>query len=129
MSSKYRKSNVLIQDTEDLALENKDLIKSLYKINRGNEDNLFQYLNQNLPIVALLIEAATEIDKFFVTLQKSLELTYDPEYESDGKLIVYFAPSEPPEKAIDIYKSFQKNWWYQNWQRANGNLLFIIRYQ
>jgi hypothetical protein len=112
---------------ETLSPEQQTEVKKQYLVE--DESETFNYLFFNPELIELLIEASIELEKYFSNAQKQLKYSIDPEYNDNEKLIVYISPNEKPETALNLYKSFQKNWWFQNKDRAKGNLLFTIRYR
>jgi hypothetical protein len=86
------------------------------------------FLQEHQELVALLNESYKEIRKYFPSEDLKLELVSDREIAEDRQLFVYINTSLSVTDALKKLDEFDKKWWLERIDRANGLLNFNLQF-
>ena len=73
-------------------------------------------------LVPLLLEAHDKILRYFPDAQLFLEAIADPEATDDSQLVAFVATGLAPSEALSRLEQFDKVWWLDALERAQGKL-------
>ena len=74
--------------------------------------NVADFIEKHQSIFGALIEIRKKIDQYFGPSSKArLELLIDPESFEEPELGAFIKTSLPPDRAFDILKNFDHEWW------------------
>jgi hypothetical protein len=86
------------------------------------------FLQAHQELSSLLNEAYQELRKYFSSEDLKLELVTDPEIAGEQQLFVYIFTSLSVTDALQKFDEFDKQWWLDRIDRANGLLNFNLRF-
>jgi hypothetical protein len=104
------------------------ILENLLKIR--HRDKVSKFLEAEVYLSNMLIEATRYISKFFSGPEFILDWQYDP--DSDQKeefLVLYILTNLKPREALEKKDEFNEDWWFRNKTRANGNLIITLAYK
>lgn len=103
-------------------------IKQLYASRRPEEVSWF--LQAHSFLLPLLMEAHGKIAAYFGSCPDVvLEVIADPETENDRELFAFILTSLPPDEALGKLDQFDKEWWIDEADRAEGKLCIHVELQ
>jgi hypothetical protein len=88
---------------------------------------VLEFLEKYPFLVSLSLEAYGEIGNYFPDLQVYLEVVTDPEEINGSQLVIFIATNLAPDEAADRLERFDKGWWLDALDRAQGKLCITIR--
>ncbi len=96
---------------------------------RSERTEILRFLERNPFLVSLLIEAYYNIVKYISHSLVSLEVVHDPEEFGTSQLIAFIATDLGPDEATDALSHFDKKWWLNSLERAQGKLCITLEFQ
>ncbi len=96
---------------------------------RGERTGILRFLEKNPFLVSLLLEVYTNIEEFFPLSLVYLTVATDPEEFGADQLIAFIATDLDPDAALDALRAFDKNWWLNSLNRAQGKLCITLEFR
>ena len=87
------------------------------------------FIQQHTFLVPLLLEASEPLRKYFPGSEAFLEVVTDPEVIGDRELVVSVLTDLDPGEAVPKLKRFDKDWWLNSSDRAQGKLCITLEYR
>jgi hypothetical protein len=114
-------STVYIPRIEIRLLERLYIFREPKEVSRFLEDNPF--------LILLLLEAYGQIERYFGPYpQVFLEVVTDPEAPDDRELFALIYTGLTPDEALDGLDRFDRNWWLDASQTAQGKLCIDVEF-
>jgi hypothetical protein len=101
-------------------------VGSFYDIEE--DERVLNFLNQNPRLTPFLIEAYTQIERYFGADQAvSLQLVSDPEIEGFDELFAYIVTRLPIDEAYNNFSQFRDQWFLNHVVEVNYLLNFSLQ--
>lgn len=92
-------------------------------------DRVIEFLETRPFLVPLVLEARSKISEYFPEYPVVfLEVVTDPDAPEDQQLAASIRTRLSPEQALDKLDSFDKGWWLQSIDKANGQLCMHVEF-
>ncbi len=124
MAEVYQNSTEASVATIAVSAANVGLFEQLYTL-RGREEVL-RFIESHPFLLPLLLEAYNEIGNHFPRSQVFLEVATDPEAIVEDQLVLFVATDLPPDEAVDTLERFDRDWWLNALDQAQGKLCIDV---
>lgn len=100
----------------------------LYKVFPG--DDVFTFLNKNIELSSVLIEAYTRIVEYFGSdPYVELRLIADPDSHAYEQIVAYVRVSLPVAEALELLREFDEKWFLDQIELVGNKLTFDVAFQ
>lgn len=99
-------------------------IEERYQIK--NVEEVWHFLETHQYLVPLLIEACSQIRKYFPTANLTLEYAPDPEIAGEEQLLILIAFGENVEQDHDALQIFNHDWWFDAGDQAFNDVCIML---
>ncbi len=90
---------------------------------------VFWFLERHPLLASLLLEAYNEIGLYFPRSPLFLEVVTDPEASDDHQLVVFISTDLDADAVGESLRQFDKGWWLDALDRAQGNLCITVEFR
>lgn len=105
-----------------------DLIQKLYAF-VFERARILRFLEKYPFLVPMLIEAYSNIEKFFPHSLVRLAVVTDPEEFGTEQLTAFVVTNLGPDETIDALSAFDKKWWLKSLKRTQRKLCITLEFQ
>ena len=91
-----------------------------------DEDDILDFLRRYPTLIPLLREIREAIPKFFGEEAVTLEVSRDPEWPEDERLVANIQTHFGPVEALDHLKRFDREWWLAKRKDVDAPILVSI---
>lgn len=123
----FSRSQGTLSTMQTITTELASSLEGLYSLN--GKAAVIQFIDEHSFLIPLLMEAREKIAVYFQNSEVSLEVTSDPEAESDYQLLASVSTSLTAEDAYRRLKEFDRGWWLDELGRSQGLLCVSIDLQ